>query len=231
MPSDAHQFSHCMISINRLRNRKSDFQVNDWFLDSGAFTELFRFGTYRNPVHVYAEQIKRWKRCGNLLAASTEDFMCESFILQKTGLTIPEHQRLTIERYDQLVACRTGVYILPVLQGYQPAEYVSHLKQYGDRLAEGMWGGVGSVCKRNSKPEQVEAVLMAIKKERPDLRLHGFGLKVTALGSNAVRDAIWSADSMAWSFAARWRGGNPNDWREAQAFAKNMNRLASEDHN
>ncbi len=222
MPSDAHHFSHCMISINRLRNRKSDFQVNDWFLDSGAFTELFRFGTYRNLVQVYAEQIKRWKRCGNLLAASTEDFMCESFILQKTGLTIPEHQRLTIERYDQLVACRTGVYILPVLQGYQPAEYVSHLKQYGDRLAEGMWVGVGSVCKRNSKPEQVEAIVRVIKGERPDLKLHLFGIKTTALKNTTVRELAWSADSMAWSFAARWSGRNPNDWREAKAFVERV---------
>ncbi len=225
MPSDAYHFSHCMISVNRLRNRKSDFHVNNWMLDSAAFTELSRFGHYRDAVQVYAEQIKRWKRCGNLLAASTEDFMCESFILQKKGLTIPEHQRLTIERYNQLVACRTGVYILPVLQGYQPAEYVSHLKQYGDRLAEGMWVGVGSVCKRNSKPEQVEAIVRVIKGERPDLKLHLFGIKTTALKNPTVRELAWSADSMAWSFAARWNGGNPNDWREAQAFVERIIQL------
>jgi hypothetical protein len=54
--------------------------------------------------------------------------------LEKTGLTVEEYQRLTIERYDELLVCRTGVYILPVLQGYQPEEYVSHIRQYGDRL-------------------------------------------------------------------------------------------------
>jgi hypothetical protein len=73
------------------------------------------------------------------------------------------------------------VYILPVLQGYQPTEYVAHLHQYGDRLGAGMWVGVGSVCKRNSKPEQIEAIVSAIKQERPDLRLHLFGIKLTAL--------------------------------------------------
>jgi ribosomal protein L11 len=46
-------------------------------------------------------------------------------------------------------------------------------------------------------------ILKAIKAERPDLRLHGFGIKTTALSWEEVRDNLESADSMAWSFAAR----------------------------
>jgi hypothetical protein len=211
-----------MISVNRLRNRKSDFAVNEWMLDSGAFTELARFGHYRHSVQEYADCIKRWKTCGQLLAAVSQDYMTEPFIREKTGLTIADHQRLTIERYDELLGCTTGVYILPVLQGYQPEEYVAHIRQYGNRLTTGMWVGVGSVCKRNSKPEQIEAILKAIHRERLDLRLHLFGVKLTALKNAVVRDLAWSADSMAWSFAARWRGRNPNDWREAQRFLKRV---------
>jgi hypothetical protein len=211
-----------MLSVNRLRNRKGDFTVNNWILDSGAFTELFRFGHYRHSVQEYADCIKRWKTCGTLLAAVSQDYMTEPFILEKTGLTVADHQRLTIERYDELLLCRTGVYILPVLQGYQPEEYVSHIRQYGDRLRAGMWVGVGSVCKRNSKPEQIEAILKAINRERPDLRIHGFGVKLTALGNKVVRDLLWSADSMAWSFAARWQGRDPNDWRVARAFVEKV---------
>src|SRR5690242_1788010 len=105
-----------MISVNRLRNRKSDFEVNEWVLDSGAFTEISRFGHYRNSVQIYAEEIKRWKTCGQLVGAVSQDFMTEPFILEKTGLTVKDHQRLTIERYDELLQCDTGVYILPVLQ-------------------------------------------------------------------------------------------------------------------
>jgi hypothetical protein len=29
---------------------------------------------------------------------------------------------------------------------------------------------------------------------------------------------LFSADSMAWSYAARVTGGNANDWREAKKF-------------
>ena len=140
-------------------------------------------------------------------------------MLRKTGLTIADHQRLTVERYDTLVACDLSTYIMPVLQGYNPADYAAHIMAYGQRLRFGAWVGVGSVCKRNTDPAAIEAVLIAIKSVRPDLRLHGFGVKLTALQSGTIRALLHSADSMAWSFAARRNGRNANDWREARRFA------------
>ncbi|MGL5060785.1 MAG: DUF7221 family queuine tRNA-ribosyltransferase-like protein [Microcoleus sp.] len=59
------------------------------------------------------------------------------------------------------------------------------------------WVGVGSVCKRNANAASIEAVLLAIKQARPDLRLHGFGIKKTALQSPIVWDLLYSADSQA----------------------------------
>jgi hypothetical protein len=110
------------------------------------------------------------------------------------------------------------VYILPVLQGFTPQSYVEHARAYGDRLELGAWVGVGSICKRNGDPNAIAAVLLAIKSERPDLRLHGFGLKTTALASPLVRSLLHTADSMAWSYAARKQGRNANDWREAMRW-------------
>jgi len=127
----------------------------------------------------------------------------KTICLLKTGMNVRQHQFLTIERYDQLIAEDTGVYIMPVLQGYTPQSYVDHIRMYGDRLAHGAYVGVGSVCKRNASPSSIVQVLKAIKQERPDLRLHGFGVKTTALAWQEVRDNLESADSMAWSFAAR----------------------------
>jgi hypothetical protein len=145
--------------------------------------------------------------------------MCEAFVLEQTGKTIQEHQAMTVERYDALLAEDTsGVYIMPVLQGYDPSDYVEHLRMYGKRLKPGMWVGVGSVCKRNSNPKSIEAVLLAIHQARPDLRLHGFGVKTTGLGSSIVSSLLETADSMAWSFGARIAGRNGNDWREAERF-------------
>lgn len=222
MISHAQHLERAFISVNRLHDRRSDFKVNNWILDSGAFTEISNFGYYRYPVSDYASQINRWSKCGNLEAAVTQDYMCEPFILAKTGLTVKDHQELTIQRYDDLIK-QTDVPILPVLQGYQPEEYINHLEMYGDRLTEGMRVGVGSVCKRNTNPQAIISVLEPIKRVRPDLRLHGFGLKLTALADCYINSMLYSADSMAWSFNARMNGGNANGLIEAMEFAKRIN--------
>ena len=221
-PHDAAHFDRCMVSVNRLRERRSAFPASEWMLDSAAYTELLNHGTYRHSVDAYAAEVRRWKGCGDLVAATSQDYMCEPFILAHTGLSIAEHQRLTIDRYDKLVACNTGVYILPVLQGYLPDQYAAHIRAYGERLAAGAWVGVGSVCKRNGNARDMAAVLRTIKATRPDLRLHGFGVKLTALQRTDVRDMLYSADSMAWSFRARKEGRNANDWREAKQFEQQI---------
>jgi fatty acid desaturase len=57
---------------------------------------------------------------------------------------------------------------------------------------------------------------------RPTYLLHGFGLKKTSLQEPVIRDLLHTADSMAWSFAARREGRNANDWREAKAFIQDI---------
>lgn len=219
-PSDAQHFDAAFVSVNRLRGRKGPFKVGDWIMDSGAFTEVSTHGRYRATVDEYAAEIRRWSKNGNLLAAVAQDYMCEPFIVQKTGLSVAEHQRLTIERYDALARCDVGgVYVMPVLQGYTSKDYIACLRAYGDRLRPGMWVGVGSVCKRNGDMLAIWKILDTIHDERPDLRLHGFGLKTTSLSSPIIRDLLWSADSMAWSFAARRKNRNGNDWREGAAWS------------
>lgn len=218
-PWQAKNIDRAFISVNVLKIRVSPIQAHDWIMDSGAFTTILAHGGYPEPIAAYAAEIRRWKDCGNLLAAVAQDYMCEPHMLVKTGLAVADHQRLTIERYDDLLAADPGVPIMPVLQGYAPAEYARHVHAYGERLGPGAWVGVGSVCKRNSSWTAVRDVLQAIKAVRPDLRLHGFGVKTTSLAYAAVRDKLYSADSMAWSLHARKNGLNRNDWREAERFA------------
>lgn len=220
-PSDAHRFPRACISIRRLWGRRKPLACPEVMIDSGAFSELAMHGCYRTSVRDYARELRRLHAAGvaNITIAVTQDYMCEGVMLRKTGLTIAAHQRLTIERYDDIVACSLPVPIMPVLQGYTLDDYPRHIAAYGDRLEPGMWVGVGSVCKRNGSPDRVVEVLSAINSTRPDLKLHGFGLKSTALAHAGVRALIHSADSMAWSYAARRQGRNGNCWTEAKAFA------------
>ena len=113
----------------------------------------------------------------------------------------------------------TNAYVMPVLQGYSPESYAAHLGQYGTLLKHGQWVGVGSVCKHNGNPDRIEDVLLAIKTKRPDIRLHGFGLKLQALKRATVRALLHSSDSMAWSYAGRKEDGSEHDPRRALAYA------------
>ena len=214
----ASKVDYCFISINRfigVNKRNKDFDCKTWIMDSGAFSQVATTGEHLLTAADYAAQIKRWSRCGILARAAAQDYMCEDFILKKLGRTVKEHQQMTTTNYRDLlkemnaIECRTQ--IMPVLQGYKPEEYAAHLKNYGSLIAQDEWVGVGSVCKRNSNPHSVADVLDAILDIRPDLRLHGFGIKQTCLQDSYISDRLFSADSMAWSFAARYKGSSPND--------------------
>lgn len=237
IPAQAHRFGLTCISINKLRGRHKPIVGPRVLVDSGAFTELERYSGYRHGVEEYAAELYRLHTEGvcDIAAAVAQDYMCEAFMLARTGLTVADHQRLTIERYDALTAELNRLFggrcpfpVMPVLQGYRPGEYAAHVRAYGVRLVAGMWVGVGSVCKRNGSPERIVEVLTAIRDIRPDLRLHGFGVKVTALLHGGVRRMLATADSMAWSYSARKQGRSANDWREARAFTDKVERIAAE---
>jgi GNAT superfamily N-acetyltransferase len=230
-PVDAQHFDRCCISVNRVRGRKKPVECDEVLVDSGSFKELELFGAYRHSVDEYADELYRLHTAGvvRIAAAVAQDYMCEAFMLARTGLTIADHQRLTIERYDALQTALCNRFrvnhpeqlpfpVMPVLQGYAPADYARHVEAYGDRLKPGMWVGVGSVCKRNGDPEAIVDVGCAILAVRPDLRLHGFGVKRTALLHPGVRAMFATADSMAWSFAARAQGHDYEDGIHADVF-------------
>ena len=202
--SDCGNFRFALIGVNRLIERKSDFPCQQIIIDSSAFTRIS--GLYKGfkghlSTRKYARLLRYWKEVlgDRLIAAVAQDYMCESLVLANTGLTVADHQRITILRYDNLrkLLQGSGIQIIPVFQGYAPEEYVSHIYQYGDRIQFGAWVGVGSVCKRNANPIAIYDVLTAIKTVRPDLRLHGFGLKKESLEYLEIQSLLYSADSAA----------------------------------
>jgi hypothetical protein len=221
-PLTLRGFRVCL-SANVLRDRQGDLPFlgcdEPWLLDSGAFTQVALQGGFSQSPAAYAAMIRRYAATG-LIAASTQDFMCEPVALRATGLSLVQHQTLTIERFDAIREAGTdGVHLLPVLQGRSPDDYRRHLDAYDHRIGAGAWVGVGSLCKRQGRPAVIAAILDAILGDRPDLRLHGFGCKRTSLLDPEVRRRLATADSMAWSYAARLEGRDQNAWDEAGRFA------------
>lgn len=181
--------------------------LGPWALDSGGFSELSMYGEWRTSPTQYLAEVKRFHDgCGKLEWSAIQDWMCEPHIVQKTGLTIPDHQARTIDSYLTLSAAR-DLRFVPVLQGWQPEDYWRHWEQYearGVRLESLPLVGVGSICRRQGTNEAVEIIASLAN---AGLRLHGFGFKKKGI-EDAERYLV-SADSMAWSRQARWRKALP----------------------
>lgn len=195
------------ISHRRLDKRRSlPRALGPWALDSGGFSELSMYGEWRTSPRDYAKAARRYvDEIGGLRWAAIQDWMCEPFILAKTRLTMADHQRRTVESYATLLDLAPDLPWVPVLQGWQPDDYARHAEQYtASALPLTGLVGVGSVCRRQGMKEG-RAIIRQIA--TLGFRLHGFGMKTTGLLATAAM--LESADSMAWSYQARWRPVEP----------------------
>lgn len=178
--------------------------ATNWALDSGGFTELSMFGGWTVTAPQYASEVRRFRDEIDLMDfAAPQDWMCEPFILDKTGRTLAEHQRLTLENYEELLSLAPDLPWLPVLQGWSVDDYLRHVDAYIERGHDLEYAGLGSVCRRQATTEIATVVEKLVS---CGLQLHGFGVKTQGL--DKYGPLLRSADSLAWSFAAR-RAGTP----------------------
>jgi hypothetical protein len=196
------------VSRRELGRRKTlPRAVTPWALDSGGFTELSLHGRWTLSAADYVAQARRFRdEVGMLQWAAPQDMMCEPEMLARTGLTVEQHQALTIENYLELRALAPEMPFVPVLQGWCFGDYMDHAEAYeraGVDLAALQLVGVGTVCRRQhtARVSQVLCVLHSM-----GLKLHAFGLKKDGLRSSV--NYLASSDSMAWSANAR---RNPGD--------------------
>lgn len=178
----------------------------EWALDSGGFSELSLHGRWTLGPHEYAAEVRRYQEhIGGMQWAAIQDWMCEDVIRYKTQLTVEDHQLLTVCSYLDLMSIAPEIPWVPVIQGFGMGEYFDHIRmyqKYGVDLSKLPLVGVGSVCRRGSLARGWANMYTVISYLADDgYKLHGFGLKSTALGS--IGKYLESSDSMAWSFDAR----------------------------
>ncbi|MFL4491800.1 hypothetical protein ACJ6WD_11165 [Streptomyces sp. VTCC 41912] len=193
------------VSHRRLIGRKTfPRAVSAWALDSGGFTEISMHGQWTISVATYIAAVRRYsEEIGNLQWASPQDWMCEPQITQKTGLTVTEHQHRTVSNYLDLRAAAPDLPFIPVLQGWDRADYQRCADLYekaGVDLAAERVVGIGSVCRRQHMDSAVDIITDATDR---GMRIHGFGFKITGL--RRVGHLLTSSDSMSWSLHARYR--------------------------
>lgn len=210
------------VSHRRLAGRKSLPKARGgWALDSGGFSELSLYGQWQTSPAEYVAAVHRYDtEIGNLGWAAPQDWMCEPFMLAKTGLTVEEHQRRTVANFLELRALWQALdpddemrgnaefcVFMPVLQGWHMRDYLRCADMYADAgvdLTHYPIVGVGSVCRRQATDEigEVFEALSGL-----DLAMHGFGVKKA--GIERYGHLLETADSMAWSFDARRRDRLP----------------------
>ena len=203
------------VSVRVVRKRRTIPATAPWALDSGGFTEISTHGRWVTSEAEYVTTVRRLAAMPYFQWAAPQDYMCEPWIVAKTGLTVREHQYRTVASFMSLRE-QLGAAVIPVLQGYGPREYDRCVGLYQDAgvdLAAEPVVGLGSVCRRSGTHEAVR-LIRYLQDHR--LRLHGFGLKGTAF--HACRDLLASADSMAWSATARLQGRDANSPQEAMQW-------------
>lgn len=191
------------LSDTVMRKRKSlPRAAYRWALDSGGFSEIHKHGRWTQRPEDYVARVRRYAdEVGRLDFAAPQDWMCEPQQLAKTGLTVPDHQVRTIDSVVQLRTMAPGLPWLPVLQGWEPDDYLRHRDAYAERgidLTQEPRVGVGSVCRRQST-KMAESLIHRLSAD--GISVHAFGFK--RLGLPGTHRALGSADSMAWSYRAR----------------------------
>lgn len=204
-----------MLSHNQLKGRvRMPQAVTIWMLDSGGFTQLSQNGPWPEGCEEpYVEAVRHYMTAGGLEHAWPQDWMCEPWVIQGghhagrhfpgTGLTVEDHQRLTVANFVRLRELAPEVPWRPVLQGWELPDYLRAVELYQEAGVD-LWAyplvGLGSVCRRQGTEEigQVVQEVGAL-----GLPLHGFGVKTQGLEKYGAD--LWDADSMAWSLDARWQ--------------------------
>lgn len=191
------------VSHRRLgRRRTLPRACAPWALDSGGFTELSMYGRWVTTPEAYVAAARRYRdEIGRLEWASPMDWMSEPWIVAKTGLSVAEHQRRTVDSFLRLCDLAPDLPFVPVIQGWQLGDYLRSVDLYaaaGVDLTTLPVVGLGSVCRRQGTGE---IGLIVSTLADLGLRLHGFGVKTEGLAEYA--DGLASADSMAWSFRGR----------------------------
>lgn len=194
------------ISRRQLFKRKTlPKPLGCWALDSGGFTELNLYGKWLVTPKDYVAEVRRYKDdMGRMDWAAQQDWMCEPFVLKKTGLSVDEHQNRTISNFVELKNLAPDLPFTPVLQGYTVSDYMRCCEKFqkaGIDLSAEPTVGVGSVCRRQHTGEIVR---LFRELSSLNLNLHGFGVKKT--GIKNLKSFMQSCDSLAWSFNARIAG-------------------------
>lgn len=178
--------------------------IDRLFIDSGGYSFMKGKGEYQTTDSEYLDHVAEY----DSEAFALRDYPCEPDVLSEHGRDVDDHQQRTLARHinllDQLEARDIDSRPVAVLQGWNVEDYLRCVDLFRDHGVLTDYVGIGSVCRRNQEAE-IRRVILAIRDAvPPTVDLHAFGVKGSVLKYPDVRDALASADSMSYNYAAQW---------------------------
>ena len=186
-----------MLSYNYVRKLKMPWRMQiPFMMDSGAFAVILKYGKYPFTPEEYALGIEKWHPD----VAWTMDYPCEPSVQKRGDYNPRKAQEMTIDNQIKLLDLNTNTQM--VVQGWTVQDYLENIDRIKDQglLTERL--GIGSVCRRGQNRE-IARIIRAIHNNVPPwVKLHGFGIKVSALKYTDAKFNLYSADSMSWAIEA-----------------------------
>lgn len=193
-------------SIKVLMNRRKPMPSprGGFMLDSGGFQFIRQLGKYPLSPEEYLKKVAFLQPDIFVI----QDWMCEPLQVMRTGLSIKEHIRRTVENYlyiSELTSPDIKSYCLPVIQGWELNDYFDCIDLYGDYGLIVDYMAVGSICRRGKEIE-IKNIIENIHAAIPWVSLHGLGVKKQVL--YACRESLHSCDTAAGQFMKK----NSDKW-------------------
>ena len=199
-----------MLSYNYVRKLKMPWRMQiPFMMDSGAFAVILKYGKYPFTPEEYALGIEKWHPD----VAWTMDYPCEPSVQKKGQYGPVSAQEMTITNQLKLLDLNTDTQM--VVQGWTVQDYLENIDRIKDQglLTERL--GIGSICRRGQNRE-IARIIRAIHNNVPSwVKLHGFGIKVSALKYTDAKFNLHSVDSQSWGYEMRY-----GDWLKGKFNGK-----------
>jgi len=199
------KYPNILINFMTKTNRPPKYPYELLFIDSGGFFSSMQAGHYTKTDAEYLEYIE----AKNPAFFALRDYPCETELLKKHSRTVFEHIKMTVEHHclllDMLPEYNINAVPIPVIQGWSVEDYQLCIDLFRERGLITDYMAIGSVCRRTSI-KNIRDIIVSVRDNLPaKTKLHGFGVKLTALKDLAIWNALYSVDSGAWDYVARWK--------------------------
>ncbi|WP_139169234.1 deazapurine DNA modification protein DpdA family protein [Natronobacterium texcoconense] len=190
--------------------------IENLFVDSGGYSQLLTGEAYQTSDREYLAYL----RTHDPELFALRDYPCSPAVLRTHDRTVRDHQQRTTRHHRRLLdtfddSGLTGEPVA-VLQGWSPAQYLTHLDELRSEGLLTRYVGIGSLARRQNT-STVAQIIHQVRDELPENhRLHGFGVTPRVLQCPRVVTALDSADSTAYELRTRLEDRR-NTWRE-QAY-------------